>query len=597
IAEVIADWTGIPVARVSNGEEARLLEMEHLLQGRVIGQDHAVAAVASTIRVVRVGLSSPNRPAGVFMFLGPSGVGKTELAKTLAEFLFGSEHEMVRLDMSEFHDKHSVARLIGAPPGYVGYEGEGQLTKALRTRPFCVLLLDEVEKAHPDIFDIFLQVFDDGRLTDAKGHTVNFTNAIIIMTSNLGARSAYKEAQMRALQEKQEEEEEELSAAAAGDGPELKSHSAGIIAPHTDTGVVGQMDSLPSAYQNALLEHFRPEFLNRIDEIVVFRTLSRENMRGIVDINLRKSIKRVKENRQVEIDIDPAAVDFILDKGYHPEFGARPLNRAIDTWLTRPFAEYFLRNKIMPGTHVKVECAGDKLTFQSVSKAFKGDTMDGEDNPRNAAAGAPNLSKPAQPGSPYGMQSVQPDSPYGAQPAQPNSPYGGSASPPRNTQGQGALPLNPYGPASNPPPGSKVAGLGHLPIARKNVNSSREASDESRAALRESLGRISPNLIPKKEELSRSKEQYQESSEFGGAYNAPAPEPSLPASPSALNNAGPQEVAPGQWPSRGPAEPRPRNPEVRRSGPDDLGASNPFGHRPPDNNGSFDPAPFGKGYD
>ncbi len=377
IAEVIADWTGIPVARVANGEEKRLLEMEHLLQGRVIGQDHAVAAVASTIRVVRVGLSSPNRPAGVFMFLGPSGVGKTELAKTLAEFLFGSEHEMVRLDMSEFHDKHSVARLIGAPPGYVGYEGEGQLTKALRTRPFCVLLLDEVEKAHPDIFDIFLQVFDDGRLTDAKGHTVNFTNAIIIMTSNLGARSAYQEAQQRAKQEK----EEELSAEADGGDIPGKAHGSGIIAPPTDTGVVGQMDSLPSAYQNALLEHFRPEFLNRIDEIVVFRTLSRENMRGIVDINLRKSVKRVKENRQVDVDIDPAAVDFILDKGYHPEFGARPLNRAIDTWLTRPFAEYFLRNKVMPGSKVKVTFADDKLAFETVAAGFKGDTMGGEDRP------------------------------------------------------------------------------------------------------------------------------------------------------------------------------------------------------------------------
>ncbi|HXE72331.1 MAG TPA: ATP-dependent Clp protease ATP-binding subunit, partial [Candidatus Nitrosotenuis sp.] len=190
IAEVLSDWTGIPVSQVAHEEQERLLAMEDLLRQRVLGQDHAVEAVAKTIRMVRVGLASPNRPGGVFLFLGPSGVGKTELAKALAEFLFGSEKDMVRLDMSEFHDKHSVARLIGAPPGYVGYEGEGQLTRAVRTRPYCVLLMDEVEKAHPEVFDIFLQVFDEGRLTDAKGRVVNFTNTIIVMTSNLGARAA-----------------------------------------------------------------------------------------------------------------------------------------------------------------------------------------------------------------------------------------------------------------------------------------------------------------------------------------------------------------------------------------------------------------------
>lgn len=411
IAEVVADWTGIPISRIANEEEARLLDMENLLRGRVVGQDHAVAAVASTIRVVRVGLSSPNRPSGVFLFLGPSGVGKTELAKTLAEFLFGSEREMVRLDMSEFHDKHSVARLIGAPPGYVGYEGEGQLTKAVRTKPFCVLLLDEVEKAHPDIFDIFLQVFDEGRLTDAKGRTVNFTNAIIIMTSNLGARKAIEAS-----------EAAEMQAGAASDGAPLRAARGGIVAPPTDQGFVGQIDDLPQAYQAALRGHFRPEFLNRIDEIVVFRTLKREDLRGIVDLNLDKSIKRIKENRQVDVSIDESAISLILDKGYHPEFGARPLNRAIDTWLTRPFAEYLLRNKVMPGTLVRVTRDGDKLVFIPQSRGHLGDTMGGNDEPPmlnanfgGSTSGAGSNYQSGQYGQPNGQPSpVQ----FGAQPEQ-----------------------------------------------------------------------------------------------------------------------------------------------------------------------------------
>ncbi len=411
IAEVVADWTGIPISRIANEEEARLLDMENLLRGRVVGQDHAVAAVASTIRVVRVGLSSPNRPSGVFLFLGPSGVGKTELAKTLAEFLFGSEREMVRLDMSEFHDKHSVARLIGAPPGYVGYEGEGQLTKAVRTKPFCVLLLDEVEKAHPDIFDIFLQVFDEGRLTDAKGRTVNFTNAIIIMTSNLGARKAIEAS-----------EAAEMQAGAASDGAPLRAARGGIVAPPTDQGFVGQIDDLPQAYQAALRGHFRPEFLNRIDEIVVFRTLKREDLRGIVDLNLDKSIKRIKENRQVDVSIDEDAISLILDKGYHPEFGARPLNRAIDTWLTRPFAEYLLRNKIVPGTLIRVTRDGDKLAFIPQQRGHFGDTMGGNDEPPMLNAGFGGRTSGAgsnYQGNQYGQPGGQP-SPvqFGQQPEQ-----------------------------------------------------------------------------------------------------------------------------------------------------------------------------------
>ena len=373
ISEVVADWTGIPVSRVANEEETRLLDMENLLRGRVVGQDHAVDAVASTIRVVRVGLSSPNRPGGVFLFLGPSGVGKTELAKTLAEFLFGSEREMIRLDMSEFHDKHSIARLIGAPPGYVGYEGEGQLTKAVRTKPFCVLLLDEVEKAHPDVFDLFLQVFDDGRLTDAKGRTVNFTNAIIIMTSNLGSKRAIEEAAAQvaaagaALSEANGDKE--LADLAKNNPiPELMA---------TDKGYVGQLDDMPEVYQAALRGHFRPEFLNRIDEIIIFKTLKREDLQGIVDISLSKSIRRIKENRQIDLKITKKAVDFILDKGYHPAYGARPLNRAIDTWLTRPFAEYVLRNKVSPNSVIWADFDGSKIVFSVDSRAMS-DTLGGE---------------------------------------------------------------------------------------------------------------------------------------------------------------------------------------------------------------------------
>ena len=400
IAEVVADWTGIPISRIANEEEARLLDMENLLRGRVVGQDHAVAAVASTIRVVRVGLSSPNRPGGVFLFLGPSGVGKTELAKTLAEFLFGSEREMIRLDMSEFHDKHSVARLIGAPPGYVGYEGEGQLTKAVRTKPFCVLLLDEVEKAHPDVFDLFLQVFDDGRLTDARGRTVNFTNAIIIMTSNLGSRKALELASSQVAAASKALEEatgnEELGALAKMENP------LAAILP-TDQGYVGQLDDMPEVYQAALRGHFRPEFLNRIDEIIVFKTLKRDDLQGIVDINLAKSVKRIKENRQVDLKITSKAVSFILDKGYHPEYGARPLNRAIDTWLTRPFAEYVLRHKIPPNTVIwaDLEEGGEKLKF-SLDKRALGDTYGGDSSepspapaPAAPQAPAPNLRKAA----------------------------------------------------------------------------------------------------------------------------------------------------------------------------------------------------------
>ena len=328
VAEVVADWTGIPAQRMTEQETTRLLKMELELSGRVVGQDHAVAAVAQAIRVVRVGLVAPNRPGGVFLFMGPSGVGKTELAKALADFLFGNPNEMVRLDMSEYHDKSSVNRLIGSPPGYVGHDEEGQLTKAVRTKPYCVVLLDEVEKAHPEIFDLFLQVFDDGRLTDSKGRTVNFTNTIIVLTSNLGARELLE----------------------AG-GP--------------NEGYAGQLDSLPEQYQKALRSHFRPEFLNRLDEIVAFRSLERSDLQGIAEIHLQVMKDNLFERRGVTLEITAGAVGLLLEHGYQPQFGARPLKRAIDIHLARPLAEEMLRRSPAEGDVLVARRDGDRIVFTS----------------------------------------------------------------------------------------------------------------------------------------------------------------------------------------------------------------------------------------
>jgi ATP-dependent Clp protease ATP-binding subunit ClpC len=374
IAEVVADWTGIPVSRMTEEESSRLLEMESLLRKRVVGQDHAVEAVSQTIRVVRVGLTSPNRPGGVFLFLGPSGVGKTELAKGLAEFLFGSDTEMVRIDMSEYHDKSSVARLIGSPPGYVGYEEEGQLTKAVRTKPYCVVLLDEVEKAHPEVFDIFLQVFDDGRLTDSKGRTVNFCNTLIVLTSNLGARAALSQAV-----------------------PDNK-------------GMAGQMDQLPNAYQEALRGHFRPEFINRIDEIILFRALERSDLVGIVRIHLGKLIKTLTE-REIQLVVEDSAVELLLEVGYQPAYGARPLQRAIDSMLKRPMAEEMLRQKLGPGSTLAAYRAGDKLAFRVVQGGPVGGTP-------------PVVLPPAPPARPYSPPPAVPDATFNDFGAEDDSDYG-----------------------------------------------------------------------------------------------------------------------------------------------------------------------------
>jgi len=321
IAEVVSKWTGIPVSKMLEGERDKLLRMEEAISRRVVGQDEAVKAVSDAIRRSRAGLSDPNRPNGSFMFLGPTGVGKTELSKALAEFLFDTEEAMVRIDMSEFMEKHSVARMIGAPPGYVGYEEGGYLTEAVRRRPYSVILLDEVEKAHPDVFNVLLQVLDDGRLTDGQGRTVDFRNTVIIMTSNLGSQ---------------------LIQELAGEANYAKMKSAVME-------IVGQ--------------HFRPEFLNRVDEVVVFHPLARTHIRSIVDIQVGYLRKRLAD-REIELELDDAARDLIGEAGFDPVYGARPLKRAIQHQLENPLAQAILRGDIGPGDHVIVTVGEGVLAFR-----------------------------------------------------------------------------------------------------------------------------------------------------------------------------------------------------------------------------------------
>ncbi|QCO03359.1 ATP-dependent chaperone ClpB [Azospirillum argentinense] len=311
IAAVVSRWTGIPVDKMLEGEREKLLHMEDALRQRVIGQDEAIVAVSNAVRRARAGLQDPNRPMGSFLFLGPTGVGKTELTKALAEFLFDDEHAMVRIDMSEFMEKHSVARLIGAPPGYVGYEEGGSLTEAVRRRPYQVILFDEVEKAHPDVFNVLLQVLDDGRLTDGQGRTVDFRNTLIVMTSNLG--SEY----LATLGEDQD------------------------------------VDTVRAEVMDAVRAAFRPEFLNRLDEILIFRRLSREDMGGIVDIQLRR-LQHLLDDRKVVLEVDDAAKRWLADAGYDPVYGARPLKRVIQRELQNPLAEMILRGGVRDGDTVRV---------------------------------------------------------------------------------------------------------------------------------------------------------------------------------------------------------------------------------------------------
>jgi len=321
IAGVVSRWTGIPVDKMLQGENAKLLEMEDKLGARVVGQSEAVKAVAAAVRRARAGLQDPHRPIGSFLFLGPTGVGKTELTKALAEFLFDDDTAMVRIDMSEYMEKHSVARLIGAPPGYVGYEEGGALTESVRRRPYQVILFDEIEKAHADVFNILLQVLDDGRLTDGQGRTVDFSNTVLIMTSNLGA--------------------EHLANQDEGD----------------------DVEKVRGKVMEAVRKFFRPEFLNRLDEILLFRRLGRAQMAGIVDIQLG-NLRKLLESRRIELDIDDKAKLWLADKGYDPAYGARPLKRAIQTNLQNHMAEMILRGQIPDGSKVTVTTDKSGLVFK-----------------------------------------------------------------------------------------------------------------------------------------------------------------------------------------------------------------------------------------
>ena len=326
VAEVVSKWTGIPVSKMLEGERDKLLRMEEALGQRVVGQKEAVSAVSNAIRRARAGLSDPKRPSGSFMFLGPTGVGKTELTKALANFLFDSEDALVRIDMSEFMEKHSVARMIGAPPGYVGYEEGGYLTEAVRRRPYSVILLDEIEKAHPDVFNILLQVLDDGRLTDGQGRTVDFRNTVIVMTSNIGSQ---------VIQEMAGEE---------------------------------NYARMKEAVMDTLVQHFRPEFLNRVDDIVVFHPLGLEQIRRIADIQLDYLRARLAE-RDIRLEISESALDKLGKAGFDPVYGARPLKRAIQQQLENPLAQRILQGEFGPGDVVKVEGHDLGLSFSSIRGA------------------------------------------------------------------------------------------------------------------------------------------------------------------------------------------------------------------------------------
>ncbi|HEX8335391.1 MAG TPA: AAA family ATPase, partial [Pyrinomonadaceae bacterium] len=330
VAQVVAKWTGVPVSKMLEGEVQKLVTMEEGLRRRVIGQDEALTAVADAVRRARAGLQDPNRPVGSFIFLGPTGVGKTETARALAEFLFDDERSMVRLDMSEYMEKHAVARMIGAPPGYVGYEEGGQLTEAVRRRPYSVILFDEIEKAHPDVFNILLQILDDGRLTDSKGRTVDFKNTVLIMTSNLGSR----EIQAVADDEKQVRE----------------------------------------AVLEVLRENFKPEFLNRVDDIVIFHQLSREQIGDIIEIQLER-LRRLLAERDMNLVLEESARALVAREGYDPLYGARPLKRAIQTLIQNPLASKLLRGEVLPGQTVRVSADGDQMQF----------TADGADAATEAA--------------------------------------------------------------------------------------------------------------------------------------------------------------------------------------------------------------------
>jgi len=322
VAQVVAKWTGIPVSKMLEGEMQKLVTMEERLSERVIGQEEALTAVANAVRRARAGLQDPNRPIGSFIFLGPTGVGKTETARALAEFLFDDERAMIRLDMSEYMEKHAVARMIGAPPGYVGYEEGGQLTEAVRRRPYSVVLFDEIEKAHSDVFNVLLQILDDGRLTDSKGRTVDFKNTVLIMTSNLGSREIQ---------------------AAEGDENQVR-----------------------DAVLQELQSHFKPEFLNRIDDVVIFHQLSREQIGKIIDVQLER-LRHMLAERNIVLELDKSAKDLLMREGYDPSYGARPLKRAIQTYIQNPLAVKLLQGEVQPGQVIKLSANGDNIEFKQDS--------------------------------------------------------------------------------------------------------------------------------------------------------------------------------------------------------------------------------------
>ena len=357
IADIVSMWTGIPVFKLTEAETAKLMRMEEELHKRVIGQHQAIEIVSKAIRRSRAGLKDPKRPTGSFVFLGPSGVGKTELARTLAEFLFGDEDAMVRIDMSEYMEKHAVSRLVGSPPGYVGYDEGGQLTEAVRRKPYSVLLLDEIEKAHPDVFNILLQILEDGRLTDSQGRTVDFRHAIVIMTSNVGASEIARNTPL------------------------------GFTVGDDDHGMT--YDDMKNRVTGELKKVFRPEFLNRIDEIIVFHKLSKEEIKLIVDLLLRRIRGQLAE-RELQLDLSEAAEDFLVEKGWDPSMGARPLRRAIQRYIEDPLADFVLRAELDSGGTVLVETAPEDDDRDLILTVVKPDKK-----PTPVAVGGPKEDEPA----------------------------------------------------------------------------------------------------------------------------------------------------------------------------------------------------------
>jgi ATP-dependent Clp protease ATP-binding subunit ClpB len=336
VAQVVSRWTGIPVTRLLEEEVKKLEKMEEILSKRVIGQEEAIRAISNALRRARAGISEENRPLGSFIFLGPTGVGKTETAKALAEFLFNNENALVRLDMSEYMEEHTVSKMIGAPPGYVGYEEGGQLTDKIRRRPYSVILLDEIEKAHPKVFNILLQILEDGRLTDAKGRTASFKNAILIMTSNVGSEHIAKMGSLGFLGEREEEEKKNLK----------------------------------ERVMEALKEQFRPEFLNRIDEIIIFNYLQKPEIRKIVDLELEKVVARLK-GKKIEIKITEKIKEFLVQKGFDPNLGARPLKRVIQKLLLDPLALKIVSGLVKEGDRVVTDFEGDQIKILTLKDLMK----------------------------------------------------------------------------------------------------------------------------------------------------------------------------------------------------------------------------------